>query len=882
MSKVQGHTGFGELRSDVRLLSSILGRTIEEVEGREAFELVERCRKSAVRSRKGDRSASRELENIMRGLRPEQLRLVARAFTAYFEIVNVAEDVSRIRALERGRKEGSLDSTVSGMVKSMSEIGMSAGDVLRFFSSLDLCFVFTPHPTEARRKTQIEKMRRLEEALLDMHSGSGEDCRERIEEEIAELWGSDELRHRKAVMDDELKAALYFFDINVIEAIPVFYRRIRRAIGEHFPAFEGRVPTFIRYGSWIGSDADGNPSVDALTLHSALRTQRKILFRKYTEMLNSLISHLSISTRYARINEEMEQLFQSFRRQFPEVWNEISAINENEPYRAMCSFLIARLAETERNGERRFRDGDEFLSCLRVMQRSLYESGWKHAAGGKLEDLIRAAETFSLHMASMDIRVHSLEQAVTVSKLVRNITGEDYDAMDDVRKIGVLKELIRTGGCSAAIETEGDRLIGMLEAAGKALSEFGKGCIGSYIISDTHSEVQVFEAVFLEKVCGLWSDGNGIPVVPLFERYSDLRQSAKIIDVLFRDKLYSDFLRATGGIQEVMIGYSDSNKDAGYVTSRWLIYRAQRDIMDRAAKAGVQIRFFHGRGGSISRGGGPTYLALVSQPAETAMCGLKFTEQGEVVWSRYHDSEITMREYEQTLSAIFALRTGRKSVERRWVDEMEKVSERSYTAYRKLMECRLLPVYFGETTPLRYIHSLNMGTRPAARGEGGIRDLRAIPWVFSWTQNRHLISGWYGAGYGFSSVPTYRLSEMSRRWDFFRSLIDMLCMTLAKADMEVASLYSALSPSSRSVFNEIRKEYRRTVRTVSRITGSGVLLAGNRTLRESIALRNPYVDVLNRVQVELERRLRSERDAELERIMLLTIKGIAYGMRNTG
>ena len=893
MNEAERTHGSSELRSDVRLLAEALGIIIGKIEGSESLELVEKARRLSVALRRGNASAPKELSRLISSLDSKGLLLLVRAFTAYFQIVNVAEDVIRIRTLKAGMHRGIIPDSVEEMLRALSKKGVSPDEAAEMFNSIDLEFVFTPHPTEARRKTILEKVKRVEEALLDLHDASSEyekvTARRAIMEEIAELWLTDELRGRRPEMEDELKYGLYFFNINIIETVPEFYRRLSVAFDRVFPGSNVRLRSFIKYGSWIGSDADGNPVTSGATMLSAIRMQQKLLFSKYTTVLNTLISRLSVSEKYSSMGNALMQRLESYRALLPEVCNEISRVNENEPYRAMCSFIIARLAETEAFSAKRYRSGEELLDDLRTMQRSLRENGIEIISGGALEDMIRTVETFSLCLAAPDIRVHSSEQKEAVSALFSAVDGVTrYSGLNDSEKRELLGKMLSAGEpFEEAGDGRGIRIVSMLSAAGDVQLRFGSDSTGSYIVSNTHSDIQLLEALLLQRVAGLGSGETAeLPIVPLFETYADLRNSVDVMTALFENPHYREFLSRHGMEQEIMLGYSDSNKDAGFITSRWLIYCSQTALLDTAAHYGVKLKFFHGRGGSISRGGGPTHLAILSQPRESAGCSLKFTEQGEVLWSRYFDREITIREYEQVVSALLELKSHGSQPRQDWLDEMEKISEKSYSAYRMLLGDSRLPGYLLEATPLKYIHSLNIGTRPSSRGTLSFRELRAIPWVFSWTQNRHLISGWYGAGAGLSVRAAGRNRahrEMIAQWNFFRSLMDMLEMTLAKTDLYIASRYAKLaSPGNRTLYGTFEKEYSRTVRTVSGLRNGNKPLHSNRMLRESIAMRNPYVDVINAVQAEVIGRMREEHDAQLERILLMSIKGIAYGMRNTG
>jgi len=888
--------GRTELRRDVSLLAEILGDTIRHLEGKDSFEIVERVRRLSVDARHGNSIAAADLQRLIGGFDERKLLLLVRAFTAYFQIVNVAEDVYRIRSVRADSDTGRNRDSVVEMLSKLKEEGLKPFEVKNFFNSLSLEFVVTPHPTEARRKTVVEKIKRVEEALLTSHEAETARQRRRaledIREEITSLWLTDELRERKPGIEDELKYGLYFFDINIIEMIPLFYRRLAFAFESVFRETQYSFPTFLRYTSWIGSDADGNPYTSGNTLLTALKMQQRLLFSKYKRKVTDLISRLSISSMYSKVDPVMLDLAERYRKQFPQVWSEISSVNENEPYRALCSFIIARMEETELGSRNGYHSGEEMLSDLLIMKKSLSDNGAKAMAAGALEDLIRMVETFSIHLASLDLRFHSTEQKEAVCDVIREIGIDiEYSKLEERGRKELLESVLSSGVASvtrAKATMQSNRISSMLSAAKEAQLRFGPKAIGSYIVSNTDSVIQILEALILQNFAGLGENGTeALPIVPLFETYEDLKRCNVIMSEAFENSHYRKFLMRKGKIQEIMLGYSDSNKDAGYMTSRWLIFRSQMELLKTAAKHGIGLKFFHGRGGSISRGGGPARLAILSQPIESAECRLKFTEQGEVLWSRYFDSSITFREYEQTVSALLEL--SKKGIRPRddWFREMERISESSHEAYRSLLNDRRLPGYLEETTPLSYLPLLNMGTRPASRGSMTLSNLRAIPWVFAWTQNRHIISGWYGAGEGLYTRSTSRKNTqqaMLSEWYFFRSIIDMLEMTLAKTDLRVASTYAELASKENSgIYSNVKKEYLKTTGLVTCLRREKKLLQHNSMLSESIFLRNPYVDIINLVQAETMKRIKEGRKSrDLERILLLSIKGIASGMRNTG
>jgi len=868
------------LSADIDELAARLGRLIREREGNEAYELVEWMRRQAVRDRAQSGRGSRAIARIMARLDMKEMNLLARAFSSYFQIVNMAEDVSRVLRIRESELEGGNEEDAAAALLLLERHSGSEG-ILSFLNELELRFVFTAHPTEARRKTVIEKISRMEDLLLEKHTKADTPYtkwrRERnMDEEIEALWFTDELRRRKPDMEDELRFGLYFVERTLFTGIVEFYRRIDFLLQKR--GVQSRAPTFIKYSSWIGSDGDGNWNTDEHSMLSAMEAQRRLIFAHYRELLRDLISHLSVSGS-EDADGRMSHTLQRYRKEMPERWEEIKRVNENEPLRELCTYLIEKLDRTEKGEQAMYGGPSEFIQDLKIMQNALKRYGAGHMERGRLEDLIRLAETFEFHLFTLDIRFHSEEQQKAVAAMLQEagICG-NYSAMGEGKKSSILQKCI-SGSLLPPEILQRTRIGRMALAGADTARRYGDGCTGSYIISGCTSHIQMLEALLI--VTSAHGKTGAADITPLFESESDLRNGRRIVESALDVECYAEHVRHRGRRQEVMLGYSDSNKDCGYIASRWLIYRAQEELNDAALKRDIKIIFFHGRGGSISRGGGPTHLAILSLPPASARSGLKFTEQGEVLSARYANPDVMVREYEQTLHALASLWTGGVQAGREWREVMDQMADESSRTYRKFVNGRELKEYFISATPFRAIRELNIGTRPVSRGKIDFRHLRAIPWVFAWTQNRHIIPGWFGAGAALERALeeyTDTVDSMAECWPFFDSLIDMLEMTLAKADMQIAHEYSKLSENGTYVFAAVESEYTKTVGCVEKLRGKK-LLSANPVLSRSIRLRNPYVDVLNYIQLELLKRRRS---ASEERVLLLTVKGIAYGMRNTG
>lgn len=897
------------ISDDVHLVGDLLGEVIREQEGERLFRLEETVRELSKSLRKRwTETDHRRLQTAVREASPPRLLGLVRAFSLYFHLVNTAEDVHRIRVLRKRQREGVvMEDSVEGALRRLKAAGWTLGEVMELFRRLDLRLVFTAHPTEARRQTVMDKLRRVRGLLKRLEVArqtprEREAARREAKRVVTALWQTDELRPRRPRVRDEVREGLYYFERVVLDLVPRLYRTLARGLEEVFGEEPPRLSTFLRYGSWIGSDMDGNPHVTPEVLRDTLEDQQRLLLGRYVDLLWQLVAELSSSVRYVEVSQDLERSLHADRVRFPEVWAEIAEVNREEPYRAKVAFMHERLQRTLRRVEGGYEGPTAFLEELRLLRRSLESHGGTVLASGRLEDLTRLTETFGFHLAALDLRLHAEEVTAAATALTEALGVTGYDALEEVDRVRVLGELLSRGGEASQgarpLEREGPRAAEAMREIPGLQDVYGSEAVETYIVSMTSRASQVLEALLLARVAGLYAPGEAshVDLVPLFETRDDLEKASGIMEALYTHEAYGDHLTLRDGRQEVMLGYSDSNKDAGFLASRWALYRAQVDLSRGAEEHGVDLLLFHGRGGSISRGGGPTHAAVLAQPPESANGRMKLTEQGEVIAAKYADPDLALRETDLLMSALLLQTAGVEVTEPRdaWCSLLDKMSKEAGEAYRSLVyEDRDFPTYFEQASPIREIAQLPIGSRPAAR-EGTLRieDLRAIPWVFSWTQNRHLLPGWYGLGTALHEALEggrgEDLAEMARSWPFFRALLDFAQMTMGKADLRIAEDYAQLveEPGIRDrIWTAIRDEYARCAQAITTVLDVEEILDANPTLRESIRLRNPYVDPVSHIQVHL---LRVSRDGDLPeedvrwRALLLTVHAVAHAMKNTG
>lgn len=910
------------LSEQIHLLGDLLGQTIIEQEGRELFDLVEEIRALAKLGRTGDEAASRRLLALLADLPLDQARVVIKAFATYFQLVNLAEEQQRVRVLRQRRRDAHargtpMDETIAAAVERLQAEGVSADGVRALLKNLCIMPVFTAHPTEAKRRTVLTKLRRISQALydLDLHDllpSEEADLIAFVREEIVSLWQTDETRARRPTVLDEVRNGFYYFETTLFDLAPEMYAELSAALAKSYPDEVFEIPPFLRFGSWIGGDRDGNPYVTLAVTEETLREQKALALRLYQRAIDRMHGLLSMAERLG-ISEALRASIEVDATAFPEDAKRVQLRYPLQPYRQKMAYIYRKLTATLEANQRPWRADHrpvpntyervgEFLADLRLIQDSLRAHTGEVLAEGRLATLIRQAEIFGFHLATLDIRQHAERHTQALQELFRRYQmAERYAAWPESRKVELLSsELLNPRPLAPAqldFSEATNETVELFRLIRKAHERIGPQAIQSYIISMTTGASDVLAVQLLAKDAGL---AGSLDIVPLFETIEDLHAAPAIMEALFTCQAYRQHLEQRGWHQQIMIGYSDSNKDGGYLTATWELFRAQRALAAVCDRFGITLTLFHGRGGSIGRGGGPTNRAILAQPPESVRGRIKLTEQGEAITERYAHLEIAHRHLEQIISAVL-LTTGRRPTimpERvaRWQATMRELSPLAEAAYRDLVHNNPAVLdYFHEATPIDEIGRLNIGSRPAKRkATAGIADLRAIPWVFAWTQSRVVLPGWFGLGTALrewmseNAEHLAMLQEMYRAWPFFRTTVDNAQMSMRKADLAIAAAYADLAtPETRqAIFPRLCSEYERTERAILAVTGQSDLLDNEPWLQRSIRLRNPYVDPLNYIQVAIMRRLRSAgpdtRTDELGDLILLSVNGIAAGLRNTG
>jgi len=906
------------MRDDIRLLGRVLGDTVRDQEGSASFELVERIRQSSIAFRRDeDVAARRELERILDSLSREQTMVVVRAFSYFSHLSNLAEDVHSTR--RRRQSDINRDPAPEGsLVRALDRIdaaGIGPPSLADFFRDGLVVPVLTAHPTEVQRKSVRDLEMRLERLLQTRDRGQLTPQElatndESIRRAVLALWQTRMLRLEKLGVIDEVANGLSFFEQTFLPEVPRLYGALEDELQRRQPDGPAPdLPSFLRIGSWIGGDRDGNPFVTADVLHSTLRMQSSRVFEFYLEQLHALGAELSLTTLVTGVSAELGTL--------AERSPDSSPHRRDEPYRRALTGLYARVASTARALDlyepMRHAVGDappyantaEFAADLDVIHRSLLANASALLARGRLRRLRRAVGVFGFHLAAVDLRQNSeVHQRVVAELFAAARPDVRYSSLDEAGRVRVLVEELATprllGSPFIDYSAETRSELAILQTAAQMHRLYGAECVPNYVISKCDGASDVLEVVLLLREVGLFRAESAqlqCSVVPLFETIADLRNAAGSMDDLMSIPVYARMLASRGAAQEVMLGYSDSNKDGGYLTSRWELFKAQVQLVQTFRRHGIRLRLFHGRGGSVGRGGGPSYEAVLAQPGGTVQGQIRITEQGEVIGAKYSNAEVGRRNLEiLTAATLEATLLGDTASAPRpqYLEALEALSGNAFTAYRQLVhETPGFEDYFWESTVISEIADLNIGSRPASRDKSrSIETLRAIPWVFSWAQCRLMLPGWYGFG---SAVDAWLdehedglalLQEMHREWPFFASVLSNMEMVLAKADLAIASRYADLvtDPELRvAIFRRIRAEFESTVAALLRIMGTDELLAGNPHLARSIKYRFPYLDPLNHIQIELLRRYRAgDRDERSRRGIHLTINGIAAGLRNSG
>lgn len=903
------------LRNDIRLLGRILGDTVRDQEGAGVFDLVERIRQTSIRfHRDDDKPARRELEIILDSMSTSQTVRIVRAFSYFSHLANIAEDQNNIRQMRARSAAGGAPhpGTLALTLSHARAAGISPADLRKFFASALVGPVLTAHPTEVRRKSTIDRemeiaalLDRRERVQLTPEEIAASD--EELRREVLTLWQTNLLRRTKLTVLDEVANGLSFYDYTFLREVPRLHCALEDRLNEADGA-KAELASFLRMGSWIGGDRDGNPFVTAEVMRGTLRLQSSRLMHYYLEELHVLGSELSLAAHLADISKDLRAL--------AERSPDTSPHRSGEPYRLAVSGIYARLTATAARldvaitrapvGEAApYAAVGEFKADLDTLHRSLISNKSGVIARGRLRQLRRAVDCFGFHLASLDIRQNSAVHERTVAELIdAAMPGMSYLALNEEARIALLMgELRNTRPLTSSFVKYSEETLGELavfRAAAEAHAKFGADTIPQCIISMCKGVSDMLEVALLLKEVGLVdpSGRSAINIVPLFETIEDLQASSAIMDRMLSLHDYRKLVDSRGAVQEVMLGYSDSNKDGGFVTSGWELYKAEIGLVEVFERHHVRLRLFHGRGGSVGRGGGPSYDAIIAQPGGAVNGQIRITEQGEIISSKYSNAEVGRNNLEILAAATLEaslLQPRHSAPQREYLEAMDQLSALAFRAYRSLVyETEGFAEYFWNSTVITEIATLNIGSRPASRKKTReIEDLRAIPWVFSWAQCRLMLPGWYGFGsaveawikqYPDKGMPFLR--ELYREWPFFRTLLSNMDMVLAKSSIAIASRYAELVPDEalrEKIFGRIRQEWQTSIEMLLDIMGQERLLQGNPLLERSIRNRFPYLDPLNHVQVELLKEHRAQNpDEQVLRGIQLTINGISAGLRNSG
>jgi phosphoenolpyruvate carboxylase len=922
------------LVEDIRLLGRILGDVIREQEGVAAYELIEQVRKLSVAFRRdADHEADKALKKLLKGLSGDQTVSVIRAFTYFSHLANLAEDRHHIRRRAIHERAGDTqEGSIEVALARLRWAGIAPKTIANMLAHSFVSPVLTAHPTEVQRKSILDAERDIAQLLtardeiraLALAGNGAKDAlspRElaaneaQLRARVMQLWQTRLLRFTKLTVADEIENALSYYESTFLREIPKLYANLERELGNQ------PVHSFLRMGQWIGGDRDGNPNVSAETLNYALGRQAEVALRHYLTEVHYLGGELSLSAMLVDFTPEMRALAESS--------PDTNEHRKDEPYRRALTGVYARLAATLKDltggdaarhavaPQNAYLLAEDFLADLRVIEASLRANHGGALIAQRLHPLIRAVEVFGFHLATVDLRQSSDKHEEVIAELLAVARIEPkYASLDETAKRELLLQLLndarplRVIGTNYSAHATGE--LAIFEAARTARARFGKEAIRHYIISHTETVSDLLEVLLLQKEVGLMHgtlDSSAIHdliVVPLFETIEDLRNAAPIMREFYALPGVAKLVQRSGAEQDIMLGYSDSNKDGGIFTSNWELYRAEIalvELFDQLANShNIQLRMFHGRGGTVGRGGGPSYQAILAQPPGTVRGQIRLTEQGEVIGSKYANPEIGRRNLETLVAATLeaTLLQPTKPATRAFLEAAAELSTASMAAYRDLVyDTPGFTEYFFSATPIREIAELNIGSRPASRkASQKIEDLRAIPWGFSWGQCRLTLPGWYGFGAAISQfldqggTPASRkealalLQKMYRQWPFFRTLLSNMDMVLAKSDLALASRYAELVSDARlrkKIFSAIEAEWHRTAEALALITGDKQRLANNAALQRSIRHRFPYIDPLHHLQVELVRRYREGKaDERVQRGIHISINGIAAGLRNTG
>tara|TARA_Y100000389_G_scaffold26629_1_gene22867 strand:- start:3117 stop:5918 length:2802 start_codon:yes stop_codon:yes gene_type:complete len=919
-----------QLRSSVKLLGKLLGNIIKSHAGEEVFTSVEKLRKGFINLRKNyNQSKHDQLIRFIEKLDSKTLKNVIRSFSKYFALVNVAEEafqhINRTDRLKSGFEswEGSFDQTLRECKSSdIDEIKLQS-----LINSLHYAPVFTAHPTEAKRRSKLEAMRRIFNTILELQRYKGQSIKreelvEELQAEILILWRTDEVRLRKPTVIDEVENGLYYFRTSLFKAIPEVYKDLEKAIKRIYHTDKVNVPSFIRFGSWIGGDRDGNPFVTPDITREAVYMHAETAIHEYMRRAQKLSTLLTHSSELTKPSNEFLSASKVDEQYLTAAFKDTTQDFAKEPYRRKFKIIRYRLDQRLKTIYRLKKDNtlkvdhayeseDELLKDLYLIRDSLTADNDLILNDYGLNDFIRLVETFGFYLVNLDIREESTNHTNAICDILNNSQNIDYASLDEPSRISTLEKFIKSDikleSVYEKLSTESKKVIDVFSVMSRLRKEISAHAFGNYVISMTHHASHVFEVLAIAKICGLISSNNGklessIQVTPLFETIDDLTRIEEILEDLFSNKTYKNLIGnyKDTKLQEVMLGYSDSCKDGGILSSSWSLYKAQQQVLRISKKYKIECRLFHGRGGTVGRGGGPTHNAILAQPNETVRGMIKITEQGEVLSYKYAVPQSASYELELAISGL--VKASKHLVihddvcTNNFEELMSEMSAMGEKKYRDLTDDMPgIMDYFYEATPVQELAELNIGSRPSHRKktQRSKYSIRAIPWVFGWSLSRHTLPAWYGLGSALTKIVSYdnanmdKLKKMYLEWPFFRVLLDNIQMALSKSDLGIARDYSELVENKNAaniIISDIETEFNATVSTLLEIVGSSELLSENTKLSLSLSRRQPYLDPLNYIQVMLlkaHRNVSGEDTVNLDPL-LRTIHAIATGMRNTG
>lgn len=904
-----------QLRKEVNFLGTLLGETIRQIGGEHAFSLVESIRHEARHRRGGDHDADQRMKSMFAELDENELRTAIRAFTVFLDLLNLSEDRQRIRVL-RNRADDAYPNpraeSIRAAVAELKQSGLDAEQVAALVDQLKVELVFTAHPTEAKRRSIRHKLRAIRNLLQERGSDIGPERRDRINRqirsEVAKLWQTDFIRPWRPSVMQEVARGLSMKPV-LWETLPRIAADLDEALQENYgdQVVSQRPP--ISFGSWIGGDRDGHPGVTASVTDETFAWLRREAIEFQLRACDSLHDSLSLSKRQVEVDPKLAEQLERARSWWPRLVDRLAPIPPNEIFRQWIDVIRWRLEQTAAQ-----LDGDHDLhgayesSCELHSDVEILSNAVDQIHGfPELTEELNAWKTqikiFGLHLARLDVRQNAKVYRQALAELTSKLAlCDDYQSLDEADKCRVLEESLEPKTSLQQLEVSADtaETLQMFRCLHRVNREFSKAALGVHVISMTSQPSDALAVLWFWNQTRDSDSGDNsdqcLPIVPLLETIDDLRNGPGILERLLAIPAYREQLRRQGDQQMIMLGYSDSTKDGGYLSACWSLHQAQRALVEVADKHNIELSFFHGRGGSLGRGGGPAARSILSLPEGTFHGHLRLTEQGEVLADRYDDPNIAYRHLEQVVwSSLLGARQSAQTDSRHWYPAMDKIANQSLAGYRELLEQPSFVEYFRRATPISEIEQLPIGSRPSRRKpKGGLEDLRAIPWVFSWTQSRCLIPAWYGLGSAMQSAiddkqEIANLRRMYREWPFFRAMIDNAELALAKSDLDIAAEYASLADGDdnlQKIAAMIQQEFELSRRAVLALTEQEELLDGTPWLKESIRMRNRYIDPLNLIQVELMRRAQQPADSfdaeELRHLTRLTINGIAAGMRTSG